>query len=173
MAEVDHEFASKGIANAGLTTGIIGTALGALNGGLLNGNGLFGGMGRNCGYGGMNYNGCGYGYDVPVSRYEAGMQAKIAEQDSHIKLLEADKYTDSKILDVYAYFDGKLKDINDRMCHQAIINTQLGDNIACMQRNLDVLNGLTKTVIPIDSICPAPMPQFNSWTAPTATAAGA
>lgn len=66
MAEVDHEFASKGIANAGLTTGIIGTALGALNGGLL--------------------------------------------------------------------------------------------------------NGLTKTVIPIDSICPAPMPQFNSWTAPTTTA---
>lgn len=35
------EFASHGVANAGLTTGIIGTALGVLNGGLglLNGNG--------------------------------------------------------------------------------------------------------------------------------------
>lgn len=30
------EYASKGVANAGLTTGIIGTALGVLNGGLGN-----------------------------------------------------------------------------------------------------------------------------------------
>ena len=51
-----HNYASKGVANAGLTTGIIGTSLGALNamggaGGLLGG--LFGG-GCN---GGWN-NGC-------------------------------------------------------------------------------------------------------------------
>jgi hypothetical protein len=32
------------------------------------------------------------------------------------------------------------------------------------------LNGLTKTVIPITSVCPEPMPALNSWTAPTAAA---
>ena len=31
------EYASKGVANAGLTTGIIGTALGAMNSGILPG----------------------------------------------------------------------------------------------------------------------------------------
>lgn len=31
------EYASKGVANAGLTTGIVGTALGVLNGGGLDG----------------------------------------------------------------------------------------------------------------------------------------
>ena len=35
------EFASKGVANAGLATGIVGTALGVLNGGIGN---LFGGV---------------------------------------------------------------------------------------------------------------------------------
>lgn len=43
------EYASKGVANAGLTTGIIGTALGVLNGANC-GNGLLGGLfgGNNC-----------------------------------------------------------------------------------------------------------------------------
>ena len=40
--------------------------------------------------------------------------------------------------------------------------------MSCMQRNLDVLNGLTKTVIPVDSICPEIMQRYNSWVAPTA-----
>lgn len=28
---------------------------------------------------------------------------------------------------------------------------------------------ITKTIVPITSVCPQPMPQYNSWTAPTAT----
>lgn len=27
---------------------------------------------------------------------------------------------------------------------------------------------ITKTIVPITSVCPQPMPEFNSWTAPTA-----
>lgn len=46
-------------------------------------------------------------------------------------------------------------------------------NISCMQNAINVLNGLTKTVIPIGNVCPAPMPEFNSWTAPTAPTTGA
>jgi hypothetical protein len=29
--------------------------------------------------------------------------------------------------------------------------------------------GLTKTIIPAANVCPQPMPQYNSWTAPTTT----
>lgn len=52
MDEAKGNFASKGIGNAGLTLGIIGTALGAMNSGLLNGgwgNGILG-LGGNNGY---------------------------------------------------------------------------------------------------------------------------
>lgn len=34
------------------------------------------------------------------------------------------------------------------------------------------LQGLTKLIVPITSVCPQPMPEFNSWTAPTTTTTG-
>jgi hypothetical protein len=72
-----HNVASKGVANAGLTTGIIGTSLGALNamggaGGLLGG--LFGG-GCN---GAWNMAGCSE--NVLVNRYELGQAQEIEER---------------------------------------------------------------------------------------------
>jgi len=48
---INMEYASKGVANAGLTTDIIGTALGALNGGLFNFGG-WNGAGNGAMYGG-------------------------------------------------------------------------------------------------------------------------
>lgn len=175
--ELEHNYAKNGVANAGLATGIIGTSLGVLNSGLLNG-GLFGGYGMNGmngrGYGGYGYGGYGgYGmspWDVGVNRYEMDLQQKIAAQDSHIRLLEADKYTDQKIADMYERMDRRLNGIEDRLCHQAVVNTQLAGNISCMQGNIYALNGMTKTVIPIDNVCPQPMTRFNTWVAPTATA---
>lgn len=38
---------------------------------------------------------------------------------------------------------------------------------------VNMLSGLTKTIIPIDNICPPPMERYNSWVAPTAPATGA
>ena len=145
--EVENK--SSGVARAGLTTGIIGTALGALN------SGIFGG-GCSCSPG--------------VSHYELNLEASNAAKDAEIALLKANTYNDQKLLEVYKYFDGELKDIRAQMCHQAVVNSQITANISCMQQSIAVLNGLTKTVIPVDSICPEVMPRFNSWTAPTATA---
>lgn len=172
-------YAGAGVANAGLVTGIVGTVLGAANSGLLGG--VWNGMGMNrggYGWGGGGYgSGYGYGYGgtcdsmVPVTRYEQGLQQTIAEQGSHIRLLEADKYTDSKILDVYAYVDGRLRNVEAQIGGQAVVNAQIAGNIGCMQNNLAALNGLTKTVIPIGNVCPLPMMEYNSWTAPTTTAA--
>lgn len=47
LEEGKSHFGSTGKANAGLTLGIIGTALGAMNSGLLGGNGILGNWGRN------------------------------------------------------------------------------------------------------------------------------
>ena len=150
-----HNFASKGVAGTGLGLGIAGTALGLLNNGGLGG--ILGG--GNCGCSDGHY----------VNRYEANQQARIAELETEVKLRDANTYTDSKILDLYRYVDGKVSSIEGQICQQAVINAQVAANISCMQGAIDTLNGLTKTVIPIGNVCPAPMEKFNSWTAPTTT----
>ena len=66
------------------------------------------------------------------------------------------------------YVDRRFDGVNAQLCQQAVINAQTTANISCMQNTINTLSGLTKTVIPITSVCPEPMPQYNSWTAPTA-----
>jgi hypothetical protein len=140
-------------ATGGLTTGIIGTSLGVLNSGVL-GN-LFGGN-------------CGCGENAAVSRYELGMEKSLAAKDSEISLLKSTIHTDGKMLEMYQYVDGRLRGIEGQIAQQAVVNAQVAANLSCMQGNIATLMGLTKTVVPIDNVCPAPMPQYNSWTAPTA-----
>jgi hypothetical protein len=147
------EFASKGVAGSGLGLGIAGTALGLLNGGLGNI------LGTGCG---------GCGDDHTVSRYEAGQSARIAELETEVKLRDANFYTLSEMGKLRDYVDRRFDCVNTSINQQAVINAQVAANLSCMQGNIATLMGLTKTVIPIGNVCPSPMPEFNSWTAPTA-----
>lgn len=121
--------------------------------------------------GGINANGCSEG-DHVVNRYEAGQSAEIAALKADIKLRDANTYTDKKMLDMYQYLDSRLRGVEGQISAQAVVNAQITANISCMQNALNTLSGLTKTVIPIGNVCPEPMPAKNSWTAPTAAAAG-
>lgn len=150
--EYENKYASKGVGNAGLTTGIIGSALGVLNGGL--------------GNLGLNGN-CGCSEDHYVNRYEMAQEQKIAELQSQLALRDANIYQDGKMLEMYKYVDGKFACIEQQLCQQNVINAQVTANIGCMQQNIATLQSLTKTVVPIGSVCPQPMPEFNSWAAPT------
>ena len=156
-----NNYASKGVAGAGLGLGIAGTALGVLNG--------MGGCGNVLGglFGGGN---CCHENSM-VNRYELGLEQASAAKDSKIALLESTIHTNDKILEVYGYLDGRLRGIEGQIAQQAVVNAQLTANISCMQGNIATLMGLTKTIIPIGNVCPEPMPQYNSWTAPTTTAA--
>lgn len=138
------EFASKGVGTAGLTTGVIGTALGALNSGLFNGSGIFGSW---------NNNGCNPS-GVPVNRYEAEQQARISALETEVKLRDANIYTDSKILELYKYFDGELKSTNARICAQDVYNATNTATINCLAGQIAQLMSLTKLSIPNGSICP-------------------
>ena len=149
------EYASKGVAGAGLGTGIAGLALGVLNGGLGN---LLGTAGVGC---------CNE--DHWVNRYEAGQNARIAELETEVKLRDANVYTMTEMGKLRDYVDGRFNTVNAQLCNQSVLNAQLTANISCMQNKIATLMGLTKAVIPITSVCPEPMPQYNSWTAPTAT----
>lgn len=157
---MEMNFASKGVAGSGLGLGIAGTALGLLNGGLGNIGGIFGNQAR-----------CHE--DMPVSRYEAAQAARIAELETEVKLRDANTYTDGKILDLYRYVDGKVSCIEGQIAQQAVYNATNTATLNCISGQVAQLMALTKTVIPTESICPAPMPLFNSWVAPTATQAAA
>lgn len=191
------EYASKGVAGAGLGLGIAGTALGLLNGGMLNLGGL----------GGVLGGGSTAGTALGV----------LAEKDAKIAKLEAENYSDKVAKETYA------QSLADNRATEARINALLGpvaqaiaanekeiavlkaeqakdkeimqlkiDNCCCqmsgkidavaqaatcgIQQNSAALAALqalvgkiTNTVVPLDAICPAPMPQYNSWTAPTTT----
>lgn len=150
--------ASKGVAGTGLGLGAAGVALGLLNGGLGN---LLGG----CGTWGANCH-----ENMPVNRYELQQQNEITNKDMEIAYLRGRDAAKTDSLELYKYVDGRFRCIESQIAGQAVTNAQITANISCMQQNLAVLNGLTKTVVPIDNVCPAPMPQYNSWTAPTAGA---
>jgi hypothetical protein len=148
MVEVEKEYARKGVACTGLGLGIAGTALGLLQNGNLGG--IFG-NGSNCGY----------------SRYDAEKDSRIAELETEVKLRDANTYTLNELNKMRNYVDAKFDAVNAQLCSQAVVNAQVTANISCMQNSINTLSGLTKTVIPITSVCPEPMPQYNSWTAPT------
>lgn len=147
------EYASKGVAGSGLGLGIAGTALGLLNNGGL---GLFNGVG-------------GCSDDKMVNRYELAQEQKISELQTQVALRDANTYVDGKILELYKYVDGRCAGIEAQICQQSVVNAQVTANLSCMQNTINMLQGLTKVVVPIDNVCPNPMPQYNSWTAPTTT----
>ena len=153
MVEVEKDYASKGVAGAGLGLGIAGTALGLLQ------NGSLGGIFCN-----------GDRAEHMVSRYEAGQAARIAELETEVKLRDANTYTLGEMNKMRNYVDSKFDAINAQLCSQAVVNTQVTANLSCMQGQVATLMGLTKTIIPIDNICPPPMERYNSWVAPTTTA---
>ena len=166
------EFASHGVANAGLTTGIIGTALGVLNGGL----GFLGNNGR----GFYNY-GCG-NMVCPTPRIvtqdDLNYVQELAKKDSQIALLQSEQNTEVKIADVYERLITRInadrREQDAWNASQSVANATMSSAIATNTASISAINNtlacITKTVVPITSVCPEPMPLKNSWTAPTTAA---
>ena len=190
------EFASKGVAGAGLGLGIAGTALGVLNANGC-GNGLLGNLFGN--------NRCGYGA-VPEVQYVSHLQAENAQ-------LKAENYSDRSDKEVYqqtlqdnrrmrdefyayiapianeaasnrervAVLEAKVQCQNEK----AILREQLlrkdvdlvAQQCSCGINSLNAavagiqstLCKITDTNVPITAICPQPMPLVNTWVAPAST----
>ena len=134
------EFATKGVAGAGLGTGIAGLALGVLNGGL--GNILGTGVCNNC------------SENMAVNRYELGQESKIAKLESEIALRDANIFTDQKIADVYERLDSKIRGLEAGLNAQAVYNATNTATINCIQGQVAQLFSLTKLVVPNTSVCP-------------------
>lgn len=135
------EFASKGVAGAGLGLGIAGTALGVLNGGIPN---IFGSMtGRACN-----------SEDMPVNRYDAAKDARIAALKTEVKLRDANTFTMSEMGKLRDYVDNKFARVDAALCQQAVHNATNDAVVGCIQGQVAQLMGLTKLVVPNASICP-------------------
>lgn len=168
--ENNNEYASKGVAGAGLGLGIAGTAIG-----LLGSNGGFGGLFGN----------------------SQSSTIALAQKDAEIALLKAGQETDKKLVDVYntlfkndKEMTAKVDGINARVLaletaaplKEQIVDQKIArvaDSMTCccnaanasIARLNDTVGLITKTVVPKDVVCPEYMPRYNSWTAPTNVAA--
>ena len=150
------EYASRGVGTAGLTTGIIGSAGWLLGGGLAN---LFGGGNAAC----QNSD------NMPVNRYEMNLQQENAMLKTQVEMHKAEIYTDNKLEALNDRYENRFRCIENQIASQAVHNATSDGLIGCMTQQIAALQSLTKLIVPATSVCPAPMPQYNSWTAPTAT----
>lgn len=182
------EFASKGVAGAGLGTGIAGLALGVLNSSA-NGNGLLGGL-----LGGGNQN------VVSALQAENGMLKAENYSDKNAKEVYAQSLADNRRLrdEAFAF----LKPLADESANNRVELARLQEQLKCCCEKQELreqivlgkvnelalttqakfgcvdqtiagmmgtLGKITNTIVPMSAICPTPMPQYNSWVAPTET----
>lgn len=132
----NNDYASKGVGTAGLTLGVIGTALAS---GVLNGNGLGGLFGN------------GNPTTSPVYQ--------LAQKDNEIALLKAQQYSDNKIavltervsnLEARVLADEKTDPLRDQI---------LGDRIAGLQ---SIVNRISAPFVPNFAVAPGWGPAFVS-----------
>lgn len=141
------EYASKAVGNAGLTTGIIGTALGAMAG-----------AGGLAGLFGVNPQRPMDPGDKPVTRYEMGLIQQINERDNTITLLKANQYSDNKD-------DALQAQINQ----QAVWTAGATATMGFMTQQIQTLYGITKLMIPESAIAIPAVPSVSTSTGTTAT----
>lgn len=134
--EYENRYASKGVAGAGLGTGIAGLSLGVLNslggiGGLLLGN-------RSA----MPMEG------YMASHYELKQQSELAQKDSEIAQLRSEKYTDGVGQQVYRELRGLIAELTEkenerftnverRLAEEAVIQQKTEDSILMVNERID------------------------------------
>lgn len=143
--EYENNYASKGVAGAGLGLGIAGTALGVLGGNLGN---ILGGTNARCDYHEGHF----------INRYEASQQARIAELETEVKLRDANTYTLGEVGKLRDYMENKFSCVERELADQRVYNATNTAVIGCIQQQVAQLLNLTKLVIPNSSICPAVAP---------------
>lgn len=146
MATYNNEsYASSGVGTAGLTLGVIGTALAS---GILNGNGL----------GGL------FGNSNPT----ASPVYQLSQKDTEIARLQAEKYSDNKtfaLSERVSALEGRVLTIEKT---EPLRDQIIGERVANLQA---VLNGIARPMVPNYAVAPGWGPAFVSPFPPVASAA--
>ena len=168
-ADGDRSVASNGVGVGGLTTGIIGTALGVLNGGLGN---VLGGRPQNH-------------TECDDTRYIATLQSELSREKAEryaasigIATFKEAQIMANKNLDRIEALGVALAQLDKDV---AVDKQATRDNFAFLNNKIDTTKQEVicycnstfvpgKLVMPLENICPEAMQRYNSWTAPTAQA---
>ena len=148
--DINKEYASKGVAGAGLGTGIAGLSLGVINslGGLAGLGGMFNNRASACGSDmlsamvladfmrGRGAVPCGSDCD-PVTQREMRLVQEIAAKDSQNALRDANTYGDQKALEMYKYVDGRFRALEAQLSQQAVNNQATKDSFQLLQERLE------------------------------------
>lgn len=154
----------QNVAGGGTTAlGIIGTALGGL---AVANNGLLGNV-----LGGGNNNQCN------------ALMSELAKE-------KAERFAEKTGSEIYNAMFAQYKELAQQTTQidkrvsalevagplrEQLVNQRIDCCCNTMNAGLAALQAtvanITKTIVPITSVCPQPMPQYNSWTAPTTTTA--
>ena len=148
--DINKEYASKGVAGAGLGTGIAGLSLGVINslGGLAGLGGMFNNRASACGNDmlsaavladfmrGRGAIPCGSDCD-PVTQREMRLVQEIAAKDSQNALRDANTYGDQKALEMYKYVDGRFRALEAQLSQQAVNNQATKDSFQLLQERLE------------------------------------
>lgn len=98
-----------------------------------------------------------YAFIKPLSEEAANNRVTIARLEEQLKCCCEKQELREQIL------MGKIAEVASAAnCGIARAN----DEIACLR---NTVCRITQTIVPASAICPQPMPQYNSWTAPTGT----
>lgn len=98
-----------------------------------------------------------YAFIKPLSEEAANNRVTIARLEEQLKCCCEKQELREQIL------MGKIGEVASAAnCGLARAN----DEIACLK---NTVCRITQTIVPASAICPQPMPQYNSWTAPTGT----
>lgn len=146
------EYASHGTGTAALTTGIIGTGLGAINSGLFNG--ILGG-----GAAQQNY----------VTKDMLALQMQLVDTQKELAIKSADLSSEQKMVQVFNASNDKINNVRDELstrireveakvdanaAAQSVINCQVGSNLTLANSQIAQLFSLTKMIIPNTNVCP-------------------
>ena len=154
--EYENKYSSKAVGGTALGLAIGALGLETLRGGNLGG--LLGGGG-----------GCGCSEDHVVNRYELSQENEISRLRTEISLRDSNTYAMNQLNNFRNYVDSRFSGIEQQLCQQNVYNATNTAALGCLQGQVAQLMSLSKLIIPSENICPTPMPQYNSWTAPTTT----
>ena len=141
----DNEYASKGVGTAGLTLGIIGTSLAS---GLLNGGGL----------GGL------FGVGNPT----ASATYQLAQKDTRIAQLEAERYADQQVKELSVEVCNLKQRVAAIEVAEPLREQILNERIGCVA---NTVNRLVQPMIPNANVAPGWGPAFVSPFPPVPPAA--
>lgn len=133
---------SSGVAKAGLATGIVGSSLGVLNM-LGSGANLLGNM-AGCNNRCVAPNPWTNGWDccsdnIPVTRYDAQKDARIAQLETEKALRDANTYADEKNIELYKDINGRLREIERQLCVQEVQNQKTADSFQIVTERMDCM----------------------------------